>query len=60
MPRYKGLGIGHYSLTLKCLAHESLRLVQNSDINWGLRSAKDGKKKMACQDQDAVAVLLAR
>jgi drug/metabolite transporter (DMT)-like permease len=33
-PFVKGVGIVHYSLTLKCLAYESLRLVQNSGVNW--------------------------
>jgi len=28
--RYQGLGIVHYGLAFKCLAYESLRLVQNS------------------------------
>jgi hypothetical protein len=29
--RYKGLAIADYGVALKCLAYESLRLVQDSD-----------------------------
>ncbi len=31
--RYYGLAIVHYGFALKCLAYESLQLVQNSGIN---------------------------